>query len=141
MIDFFCRVQSEFFRTSTAPSEKFNHDFNHDFRHDFNHENRHSGTGYIETAVFVPYRFQSRFQSQFQTRFQSRFSAHCRTISFTATARLLASVDRVSWLRWRHKMIGTINDNGIDWQMFTKHFWNDLSVLLGEMERQQSMPM
>jgi len=35
----------------------------------------------------------------------------------------------------------TINNNGIDWQMFTKHSWNDLSVLLGEMERQQSMPM
>jgi len=26
----FCRFQSEFFRTSTARSEKFNHDFNHE---------------------------------------------------------------------------------------------------------------
>ena len=33
MIDFFCRFQSEFFRTSTARSEKCNHDFNHDFLH------------------------------------------------------------------------------------------------------------
>ena len=70
MIDFFCRFQSEFFRTSTAPSENsimisitkigtvepvtlkkpclfhadFNHDFNDDFKHDFNHEFLHSGT-------------------------------------------------------------------------------------------------
>ena len=35
--------------------------------HDFNHENRHSGTGYIETAVFVPYWFQSRFSAQWNT--------------------------------------------------------------------------
>jgi len=33
----FCRFQLEFFRTSTAHSEKFNH------------ENWHSGTGYIES--------------------------------------------------------------------------------------------
>ena len=43
----FCRFQSEFLRTSTARSGKFNHDFNH--------ENWHSGTGYIEK----PYLFHA----------------------------------------------------------------------------------
>ena len=54
----FCRFQSEFFRTSTARSEKFDHDFNMKigilepvtlkkpclFRADFNHDFLHSGT-------------------------------------------------------------------------------------------------
>jgi len=43
----FCPFQSEFFKTRSACSQKFNQDFSH--------ENQHSGTGYIETAVFVPY--------------------------------------------------------------------------------------
>jgi len=67
MIDF-CRFQSEFFRTSVARSEKFNHDFNH--------ENRHSGTGYIEKAVFVPCRFQSRFQSRFSAQWNTPLSCY-----------------------------------------------------------------
>jgi len=44
--------------------------------HDFNHENRHSGTGYIETAVFVPYWFQSRFQSRFSAQWNTPFTAY-----------------------------------------------------------------
>ena len=61
----YCRFQSEFLRTITARSEKFNHDFIH--------ENRHSGTGYIEKAVFVPCRFQSRFQSRFSAQWNTPF--------------------------------------------------------------------
>ena len=33
VIDFFCWFHSEFFRTSTARPEKFNHDFSRDFLH------------------------------------------------------------------------------------------------------------
>jgi len=62
----FLRFQSEFFRTSTARSEKINHDFNH--------ENRHSVTGYIEKAVFVSYRFQTRFQSRFSAQWNTPFT-------------------------------------------------------------------
>jgi len=53
-----CRFQSEFFRMSIAPSEKFEK---------INHESRqvidNNGTEHIEIAVFIPGQFQSQFQA------------------------------------------------------------------------------
>jgi len=42
--------------------------------HNFNHEDMHSETGYTETAVLVPCRFQSRFSAQWNTPFTQRMS-------------------------------------------------------------------
>jgi len=39
---------------------------------------QHSGTGYTETAVFVPCRFQSRFRSRIQSRFQTYWNTPFR---------------------------------------------------------------
>jgi len=49
MIDFFADFSQNFSERALLFLKKFNHDFNH--------KNRHSGTGYIETAAFVPCRF------------------------------------------------------------------------------------